>query len=294
MVTREEFQERLRQAVSEAPLALKPRFEFRGAGEIQLYAGPLSVFRNDALLAAGSGVVVQKWLPRPLIAFSFTAGTEGNWPTEITGGRDELELPELELREPVSVSRLHFGDEYSIEGRLRRSVSTTSAAASSVIFHVLNFPTFIGGRTRNQDATNFAGNRLLLTGEGWRVTLDAVAGSSDALDHADSIGSCVITHVGKLEREDRSPITGSDLDHILHGIEIFLSIAKGLRVGVVLPVGLNENDEQVWTQWRCCQRPELALRRSSPFDPRHKDLILAAFRIWPRASAFRASSPRGS
>jgi hypothetical protein len=169
----------------------------------------------------------------------------------------------------------------------RSSVVTITPASndiSTAVFHLFNFPAFIGpedyslvtGQPPHQ-ASRLCGC-IILKADDWQITIAATDKTDDLVEALKDKGGYVITHMGKIEREDGSTFSSEQLADLLCCLHFFLSAALGRWAGVALPVGLNQNGDKVFEQWGT---PRVAANQwhgsRSWFDEHHGGLLSEVF-----------------
>ncbi len=165
------------------------------------------------------------------------------------------------------------------------TVTAPGASLSAAAFHLFNFPQFYGEqdysirRKEPQDAGWKRCGRVVLAGDGWRVTIAATKDTDDRCKALDRCGGFIVTHMGRIEREDGSDFSGDQLDDVLHALHRFLSFATGRWAGVALPIGFDKQGNRAFEQWG------LPIVRSGPwncslswFDEHHGELLPQVFR----------------
>ena len=135
------------------------------------------------------------------------------------------------------------------------TITPTTNAISHAVFHIFNFPVFLGP----DDYISCTGqppvpslkccSRVYLIYDNWKITIAAMENTALCDKELETSGGYLITHVGKIEREDGSVFSSDQLVDILHCLHYFLSFALGRWAGVALPIGFNKNGEKVFEQW---------------------------------------------
>ena len=135
------------------------------------------------------------------------------------------------------------------------NVTPKSDAISTATFHLFNFPKFYGP----EDYTITSGEppqqgrkccgRILLKADGWITTIAAMDKTDDLCKALDHQGGFVLTHMGKIEREDGSAFSSDQLDDLLHCMHCFLSFALGRWTGLAFPIGFDQAGNRVFEQW---------------------------------------------
>lgn len=118
----------------------------------------------------------------------------------------------------------------------------TPAPASDVelskgLFHIFNFPDF-----------KALGEGLVLTTDGWNVTIAETPHTKELCKSLERQGGYVITHVGRIEREDGS-FSRHQLEDFLRCLHYFLSFCLGRWSGVDLPVAFDTRGNRAFEQW---------------------------------------------
>ncbi len=262
-------------------------------GRVVLYEGPLSAkYRN--LVVPCQGAVVFDWQPRPRVTWhGVTSASNGavavfdNWQSP-----ESLE-PAIELPFAMPLPTRRRG-----AFRLREATGTVSATGvcdgidfhlprpnrcDTVTFNLINGPDLLPLGPLRQRGRVWSGRWQLDDAE-WAITVDARADISNRIKDLKRTRGYAFTHVGTMQRIDRSGFVRSAARDVLDDLFLFLTFVRGATVGVALPVGTL--DRQVtWRQW--------SSGLSSPYsgfswaDP-HTPGDLAA--LWPTFRAARQDS----
>ena len=155
---------------------------------------------------------------------------------------------------------------------------------SEAIFHLFNFPVFFG--PEDYFITTGAGpqsgwsryGRSVLKADGWTITIagtDKTEGSREALKEH---GGFIITHMGKIVRDDGSPFSSEQLEGVLNWVHSFLSLALGRWAGVALPIGFDKDGHRAFEQWGMPMVASGSWTGScSWFDAHHGELLSDLF-----------------
>lgn len=148
-----------------------------------------------------------------------------------------------------------YGTVTFIPRRSAAKVTPKHDAILAATFHLFNFPKFHGP----DDYTIIRGepplqgrklcDRSILKADGWIITIAAMDKTDDLCEALDRQGGYIVTHMGRIEREDGSAFTSDQLDDILRCMHYFLSFALGRWAGVALPVGLDKAGNRVFEEW---------------------------------------------
>jgi hypothetical protein len=83
----------------------------------------------------------------------------------------------------------------------------------------------------------------------WRVLLTNVDAGGRLANQATNVAGNAITYFGEARRVDGGPMTGDAADKLLECLHYFMSFCMGYWVPPMLPVGVADNAEVVWTRW---------------------------------------------
>ena len=265
------------------PQALRSMYPFNEPGEpVLLHAGPLSVMLEDrssdptvTTEAAGEGRIHFEFLPTPRVSWevvvkaadpdllrAFHRSTRERLVLPHFGGSGFAVTPVADdvaaMRDMDSLGGMRFYDILLSSERLG-----TFDGLSDVRFHLVNCPLGRGtgfvlqelgyGSSSGQNAKfpRFwpMPHRLTLEEDGWRIDIDARQDFAETWEKARKTGSFVFTHVGRIRRLDDSPFSFERARNLLTALHWFLSFVVGRRVGVALPVGLDESGNPTCTEW---------------------------------------------
>ncbi len=251
--------------------------------------GQVSVqFMQDGTIFERNGAARMRFEPRDRLEFVC--------PLESLGQLSKLKLfmgttgaADLTLKDrSVSFGAIlsSMGDDGMVFTPCRSPVTVTppSGALSHATFHLFNFPNFFGpddyilmtGEPPLQGAQ--VCGRAVLNGAGWNVNIAANEQTGHLEKMLKAKGGYVITHVGRIVREDGSTFTGEQLENLLGCLQYFLSFALGRWAGVALPVGFDADGTRVFEQWGLGHTADgLWSGGLSWFDDHHGDLLSQVF-----------------
>ena len=251
---------------------------------VHLWQGRLGIRQGD-YFGEGEGTLDLVWTSGPDLQFDV--------PSLVPVGTVEaadcvLAIRSLNAEAAAYISDAHFvcrGREASVgaRGRLDRNVVIgNNANAGHVIFHVVNFWRYLNPRPANAPPEYDIG-RVVFEGEGWRVTLQSVPGLRELEASLHFSSGYGITHVGKAERTDGSPISREGACELFNALHSFLSFARGIWSPPILYIGIDQNGSRVWQDW--------TVRHASPWKgvmtwfPTHEPQCLAKLfpgfmRVW--------------
>jgi hypothetical protein len=238
-----------------AALAIQPKY---GTPEpdsrVDLYKGPLSVAWDQVSLL-GPGSVYLEWYPFPHVGFEVAleaALDTPETPDEVaislleSGGTAQAETWRVEQRVSggdIEPRRLGGG----VTGEL---LVGNPAPVETVLFHVPNFPDYVGGQLQaTAEGGSFWKGRLSASTQAWSVDIDAVPHLRELLEAVGKGGGYGITHVGRLQRSDGAPMAFEEVDRVCEELHWWLSLLRSERTGPLLVMGVHQG-ETVWEIWR--------------------------------------------
>ncbi len=244
--------------VAPASPMLRAWYPMTGPNEpVRLYQGRL-VLALDQETHRVPGSVRLDWLPTPRLMA--TAGSNAKKVVAAglnamfaNGPDDGVRMPPLAAvpRPPQGRARSYKRFSWNTDTLLSPVVVCPGSGAvlSEVSFLVANLP-FAVGSGRLREASGLWMGRSLLTGGGWSVTLDARPDDREVEQRLRAAGGYATTHVGQLTKTDGSTFTASEAEDALYAVRYTLSLASGRWVAPVLPVGLDGDQNPVWTVWQ--------------------------------------------
>ena len=245
------------------PPALRPIYTTAQPNEnILLYDGLLEIssnINNNQVQIEGSGKLKYVWFPSPCIKFEFSNQDRdidiisyalfNDFPISLT-------LSDLGISLDVSVATSSSGGNKGnfISGRIKEAVVQGKGQdLAYVLFHVVNFHDFIGRPPSilEQDIGGRHIERIVFEAEEWKITLDQLETTTDKdiVQSLKSQGGFLITHVGKLEKLDGQNFSGKEVGEFLEKFADFLSFARGFSVPVILYIGYDAKENQIWKHW---------------------------------------------
>jgi hypothetical protein len=251
---------------------------------VRLHQGRLGI-RQGNYSGEGDGTLDLVWTSRPKLRFDIPSLT----PFGVVQPADcILTIPSLNAEAPADISDAHHslgeeGQSVSARGQPDRNVVIGSESlAHYVIFHVVNFWTYLNPRPENAPPEYDVG-RVVFEGGGWRVTLQSVPGLRELQTCLRHDSGCGITHVGRAEKVDGSAFSRQDAHELFHALHSFLSFARGMWSPPILYVGMDGSGVPVWRDW--------TVRQASPWRavltwfPEHQPQCLAGIfpgfmRLW--------------
>ena len=142
----------------------------------------------------------------------------------------------------MSITRCSSGgnDGNFVSGKIKKPiVQGKGQDLAYVLFHVVNFYDFIEKPISllEQDSSQ------------WKLTLDQLDTAANNVKSLNSQGGFAITHVGKLEKLDGQTFSEEEATEFLKKFADFLSFARGFRVPLILLVGYDAENNEIWQHW---------------------------------------------
>ena len=244
---------------------------------LPLYTGPMEI-KGGTQTFSGTGTLTLALKGDPRIEFSISSANRV-LPAMLNEPDPTIHLPDLKSTGAVHVQRATSalglsGVASSMGGVLggagieysKQTAEGKPESIGRVIFHLLNFPDFVGTDTHElarkdlPAGTNhpYRGRAVFEFGK-WTVTLDKRRDVADKLKAAHAEHSYTFTHTGTLRRTDGKLFSPEDAKKALEPLSWFFSFARGARCGCVLPTGYRHLEEPLWQWW---QSPYTAPARS--------------------------------
>jgi len=153
-------------------------------------------------------------------------------------------------------------------------IGIDSTQMTRVVFHLFNFVDFFGTRRSSEQSGNMthAIEHVDLSSDGWQVELKSLPETRSNIERLKAEGGYRLTHIGCIERIDRSSFSAKEAQEYLSALGFFLSFVKGGWCEPVCAVGFDASGNRVWESWSSPREPWYT--PLSWFDP-HNSLQLA-------------------
>ncbi|MFM9959634.1 MAG: hypothetical protein ACKV2Q_00205 [Planctomycetaceae bacterium] len=92
-------------------------------------------------------------------------------------------------------------------------------------------------------------DNVSLKADGWNVAISATPKTTELTKRLKAEGGFIITHVGKIERDDGSCFSSQEISEFFPCLHYFLSFTLGCWAGVAFPVGFDVDGSRVFEQW---------------------------------------------
>jgi hypothetical protein len=155
----------------------------------------------------------------------------------------------------------------------------------TVVFHLFNYIDFFGNRnSMEQTEKESHGTKCVIQHsirhldiktDGWDVELKTLKTSADTFKILTETGGYCLTHVGRLQKEDRTSFDGKTAEELLTALHFFLSFSRGMWCNPCLAVGFDDKENRVWETW-ASPRGHWG-SPSSWFDPHHCEQLANLF-----------------
>ncbi len=157
--------------------------------------------------------------------------------------------------------------------------------ARRVVFHLLNFPEFIGPddlMVREAKKMWRKGNLHLKAGD-IQINITETLDTKALYKSLKNEGGYAITHVGTVEYQNNKKMPIIECQELFLALDCFFSFVAGLFSDPILLIGFNENNEEIWQDWS----PKLNTSYKSTlswFDNHHaeslKELFPEFMKVW--------------
>lgn len=265
---------------------LQPLFDFSAApGPVTLFHGELKLCWENASQRAEAAVILNL-APKPHLAieaklFNLSATMANLLINDLSGITYSLDGQEIE----GFVKYLGFG----LDGDKKLCITPSceplqivgdvqAKATVSSVFHLFNFPDFIGKRKSTIPLP--AGYRhIVLQDDNWQVIIQSLIETTEATDNYKKNGGYFLTHVGELSRTDGASFSGDEASEQYHLVASFLSFLQGSRCRPICAVGFDKNGSRSWETWAS---PPASIPAQSWFDPHHSAQAEALFPLFSK------------
>lgn len=230
---------------SELPIALQPIYRTPKANSpVLLHAGEIRIQSGETQHLC-NGTLQYVWLPDSRIRFDLPSnGLESIGLISASKG-----IQTLTLRGCNPTGCLVLNVSERIGGIINEPlIIGDGTRASKLYFHLVNCAHIQGAFIAQSEKTIVAG-RIQLQADGWFVLIDPVAEIRTLHEELKQSGGYAITHIGCLERVDKTPFELSNSDEILEALTHLLSFAHGYWVPTILRVAHDANGIRIRESW---------------------------------------------
>lgn len=207
------------------------------------------VLRHGKGTADGTGTLALRWLPSTglRLEVDITAGAAPR-----PGGHLKIELAGTVADGLATSHQQGFADGVSFEkvAVILSSIELgTGDPLSSIGFQIVNFPSFLTPGPKPAPVFGFPPKTACLQCAGWRIDLTAVQGSKAIFESLDETGGYAFTHLGRLERDDRSAFSTADAEPVLAALTALVSFARGAACSLPIRWGTGTDGAVLWESW---------------------------------------------
>jgi hypothetical protein len=227
-------------AIAPHPYAFGARDE-----PIGLYAGRAKLLQGRSAPLEGQATVSLVWVPSPRISFELVADSVG------LAELDEAELKLIDLPDDHQVHvRVGHADLAGgqVGGMFLEPLSSGSGPVDSVDFLLANTPAMSGDWINDREGHGGWRGRVDLEDLPWRIRLEPRRDHSELIRGLQAMGGYAATHQGRIDRVDGCSFTIEEAEELMHGLDYFLSFARGFWTPPLLPVGYDQR-KLVWRRW---------------------------------------------
>ncbi len=131
-----------------------------------------------------------------------------------------------------------------------------NTSINKIVFHLFNYEYLFGMGRSSEHVGNacHAIHHVDLAANGWNIELKSLHSTPDTLKTLKERGGYGLTHIGRLNREDRSSFDGKAAEEILTALRFFLSFSKGMWCNPCLAVGFDDTENKAWEAWSSPER----------------------------------------
>lgn len=134
---------------------------------------------------------------------------------------------------------------------------------SKLVFHLFNYDEILDTKHFCINQTENYVNRInfiKIEYKNWIVIVKQLAGTRDITEKLRAIGGFGVTHVGEVQKKDRSVFTVDEVENLLSALGLLLSFSKGADVYPDLLVGFDNGGGVVWQKWCLTMMPYKSCR----------------------------------
>lgn len=224
--------------------------------EILLTEEAIEIKQGDSK-ADGTAKVIMRLLPKPQLSLNIKLQSFPFGLMELTKEKSEVVLTSHRVSLEVYVTSIIGGaKEISIIAIPFEEpiIISTSKDASRIVFHLLNFPNFLGPQQvfRKIDGKPYPRGRVVLEYDDWQIIINAVTDFKkldNVISQLRGKGGFFITHVGMIKKNNGKSFKISEACRILDALDFYLSFCIGYFTSNLLAVGFNKKNERVWERW---------------------------------------------
>lgn len=228
---------------------------------LSLYSGAFEL-RSEGDQVAADGSVLIRWFPRPELVFRVSA-------LELAPLRPIMDRFVSTPGPPLAHHRLedplgHYRSERRIDsfyevggpGRFQMDFGLNvferkeGSKIDEVVFHIVNLTGLYEGSVNSGSYSSI--KEFTVNGTTWKIALRSTGNRRSAGDWMKSSPKFAVTHVGIIEKQDRTEFGTDDATDLLDGLYYFLSFVRGAWCWPCVYIGLRSSE----FQWMRCEQPK--------------------------------------
>jgi hypothetical protein len=186
------------------------------------------------------------WVPHT--AVEFEGIYRGEHP-ELDSDESTLLIPGVSEEIPIIITNIAPGTTgWTVRGILKGpAVRSTGVNAEKLIFHLANFPDYIGLpiRTEGDRGVGAFPGRITLESDQWVGFIDSIPETSHLRKEQEQNGGFYISHVGEIRPKSEQCLDEDQLDSICSSLHYLLGFCRGAWTGPIFPQGIRGN-QIVW------------------------------------------------
>jgi len=156
-------------------------------------------------------------------------------------------------------------------------IGDPKAKLKRVVFHVLNFWVFDSNWKAHIPSTDRElADHVELVGDKHKITISSLVETRELVKGLRKTSGFGITHCGEIVATGSGDLSVKEVSALLDELHFYLSFARGIRVGIILPVGYDSDGKQVYQEWgaRLCSPWRYVL---AWMNPRRGEALEEAF-----------------
>lgn len=222
--------------------------------KVLLYKGLAELTGEDGSVE-GVGQITLSWYPSPLIEFSLTYSGEGRIDL---GSNLFLKLSDLVPQQRVNVKASTYtfggtGQNHIVGCLTKPHIIGNSEGLSCITFHITNFWFFNISNDwesglEQEFWLDFDG-QLVFDYKDWHIVLGNLHGNYDLIEKLEKKGGYGITHICKLEKQDRSSFDLNEAYDFVEAFCCYLSFSRGFWTAPVLVSGYDDDGKLMMEEW---------------------------------------------
>jgi hypothetical protein len=163
----------------------------------------------------------------------------------------------------------------------RQSVEIGSIErAVEIRFHLFNFGDFMSEDAiiiKTRDGGFSRHEAIILEHNGYEIVIMETRDTAQTMKSLKQRGGRGITHTGRIQKLDNSPLVPDEVVELLFMLNQFLSFAMGSWTSPILPVAYDRSRARIWESWGL-RKIDSWRRHQSWFDDHRAEMLTPAFK----------------